>query len=94
MLTVNAGMLERKDRLKSNLDNGVEDFCSFIKEFDPDFIFLPAYLVARKVQEKMKKGKSRKKALKEIRQELNIGKNMQSERIIKTAEKILNNRGA
>lgn len=92
MLTIVAGMLEREDHLKHNLNNKVEDFCSFIKEFDPDFIFLPAHLTARRIQEKMKKGKSRKKALNEIKQELNIGKNMRSKRIIKTAEKILDGR--
>lgn len=61
---------------------------NIISEYDPEFLFLPALLIASKKEEKIKDGESARDAMKKIIKEFNIGENSRAVKIMKLAERI------
>lgn len=90
MLTVITGTPKIKNSRKSSPRDKIEDFCSFIGKYDPDFVFLPAYYVAKKTKEKNAEGKKLKDAFNEACKDLNLKRTGRGARILKIAEKIIN----
>lgn len=78
---------EKKVFLKSK--NIFDELSATIEKYDPEFIFLPAYYVAKKVKEEIASGTERKNAIREICRELKIKSNSRNRKILKVAEKIL-----
>lgn len=68
----------------------LNDLISLIEEYDPNFVFLPAYYVAKKVKEKNDKGKELKEAFNEICEDLKIKRMGRGAKILKVAKKIIN----
>lgn len=89
MLTVVLKKFEKK-KCSNNKDEHIEDFCSFIEKYDPDFIFLPAYYVAKKTKERNAEGKKLRDAFNEVCKDLNLKRTGRGARILKIAEKIIN----
>lgn len=93
MLTIATSKISEADKIKISLKskNIFDELCAVISEYDPEFIFLPAYLVAKRVNERIENGASRKDAIKEICSEFKIKNSNRSKKILKVAERILNN---
>jgi formylmethanofuran dehydrogenase subunit E len=72
------------------LENIFDELSDAIEKYDPEFIFLPAYYVAKKIQEKIASGTGRKNAICEVCNELKIEDNNRNRKILRVAERILN----
>ncbi|MCX6766151.1 MAG: hypothetical protein NT136_04300 [Candidatus Moranbacteria bacterium] len=77
-------------RRNGNTDVLYRNLCSLIEEFDPEFIFLPAYYIAKRTMERMKDGRGKNEVFNEVCEELKICSNGRGKKILKVAEKILN----
>lgn len=64
MLTVATSKISEADKIKISLKskNAFDELCTVISKYDPEFIFLPAYLAARRAEEKIANGAIRKNA--------------------------------